>query len=195
MRRCRLTSREPRSVGSEVRASAGAADCYPRSRSSTSDDKARPPQSGAYYREETATGPRWVQTDGYYVSAALLVLRFDAVSGGTDENPTGELVGYLRVNRGGRRLTPSEVSGGYNLFHSFYGAVEGDIYFELPSPNPNEANISITFRWFAKSRNELEFWAYSSKRGNDPYRGNVARGTLTRATYSTESSPRHPFEA
>ena len=143
------------------------------------DKDARPPQLGAYYRDEN-TG-QWFQTDGYYVSAALLVLRCDAASGGTDENPTGELTGYLRVNRGGRRITEGElVAGSYNLFHSPRGAVEGDIYFELLS---SPANISIMFHWFAKSRNELEFWVHSSKQGDNPYRGNVSRGTLTRVVY------------
>jgi hypothetical protein len=137
---------------------------------------------GAYYREENPT--RWVQTDGYYVAAGLLVLRCDTANGGTDEHPTGELAGYLRINRGGRRLTESEVvAGAYNLFYSFYGAVEGDLYFELPSPSPSVANISTTFRWFAKSRNEIEFWVRSSRRGDEPYRGNVARGTLARVVY------------
>lgn len=160
-------------------------------------DRARPPQLGAYYRMESPReGPQssplgpivtWMQTDGYYVVASLLVLKFGPPSGGTADAPTGNLWGYLRVNRGGNRLLDTELTGDYYLFYSPFDVVEGDINLHIPSPPSKSGEpqppIVVNNRWIAKTYNELEWWCRTQTVDGKPNRGVVSRGTLTRIQY------------
>ncbi|MEA3064819.1 MAG: hypothetical protein QOJ27_1265 [Sphingomonadales bacterium] len=138
-------------------------------------------------------GDNFVQVAGFFVSAALLTLRF---------LPDTTLVGEVFLNRGGRQLLRQDkVEGRWvRYWNPRVQVAEGYFQTLYPPPGGGTGRIQTNYYFVAKSWHELEWLWLSSTRTDSQgvvtaYRANVGRGTLTRVTTSVVPGPKEPKSA
>jgi hypothetical protein len=141
-------------------------------------DQADPaPQIAAYFRNPSGNPSR--QTDGYFLAATMLCLRF--------KDSDKSIIGKVKINRGGmKRLVnpdPAEgvgdVTGDYTAeWNAQLQIVEGrfsTIYHVGPP-----GGIHLEYQYIAKNENALEWVWWNAIAAGAPFRSSVAQGVLTR---------------
>jgi hypothetical protein len=135
-----------------------------------------PPNDSDIPRIATYALPRLRTTpaNGYFFAATLLVLKFD---------PYGNFSGRVAINRGGEPAPQPRVLGTYTVqANTELDVIEGTIFATYPVVPP----IHMQYDFVFVAPDEIEWLRTSSESDGNPFRHNIARGTLKRVTV-------HPF--
>lgn len=120
------------------------------------------------------TMPGQSKTGGYFFAASLLILKFDG---------QGSFDGKVQIIRGGRPAPQPIVRGTYHLDpNPVLGVIEGTINARYPTPNPAK-DILTTYAFVAVTRDEIEWLRTFSEFDGEPFRLQIAQGTMKRVTF------------
>lgn len=113
------------------------------------------------------------KSGGYFFSASFLILKFDGQGG---------FIGKAQIIRGGRPAPQDVVRGTYRLApNALLNVIEGEIFAGYPTPNPN-VDINTNYAFVFRTPDEIEWLRTSSELNGDPFRLQIAQGTLKRVS-------------
>jgi len=118
--------------------------------------------------------PGQKKSGGYFFASTLLILKFDGQGGFT---------GKVQIIRGGSPAPQDVIRGTYSLNpNAALGVMEGTIHAGYPTSDP-AVDIHSTYAFVAIARDEIEWLRTFSELEGDPFRLQIAQGTLKRVVF------------